>query len=575
MKNLSLSMKMSVVFTILIIVSIVIAVVGINGMSRIMDSSDKITEVAGKMDKVSDMYADMTGIIRVEKNMIIEYDAANNAGWLTKRDEKYAHLKKVQGELRAISGEKAKGIIDEFDAKFALYFEGVKKVFEMTADVDTTMVASNSTDPKVQKMRSDFMAAIHQSMDKNKVLVSDAEKPFDEIQKIYNSQLKTASDEADANYAQIKWLVTIVAIVGIAMGILMAVIILRSVISAISKVMDGLNSGSEQVASASSQLSETSQQMAEGASEQAASIEETSSSLEEIASMTKHNSENANTVNGIMTEGKRSADGGVGKMKEMVTAMGEIKKASDDIAKIIKVIEEIAFQTNLLALNAAVEAARAGEAGKGFAVVAEEVRNLAQRAASASKDISGLIQNAVDKVGVGSSLTEEVAKALNEIASQIKKAGDLAAEVAAASNEQSQGVEQINQAVTQMDSVTQANAASAEEAASSSEELSAQAEVLTNFVGELGGLVYGAGHSGHTGGNGHKQLAAPKAGRHFEPLHRPPMAAKPKGLPQPKLAARRPAPGAPAQHAAPAAKPNKVVKADEVIPFGDEGSEGF
>jgi methyl-accepting chemotaxis protein len=297
--------------------------------------------------------------------------------------------------------------------------------------------------------------------------------------------------------------------------------------------------------------------MAEGASEQAAAIEQTSSSLEEIASMTKNNSENANNVNSIMVVGKRSVDDGVAKMKDMVVAMGEIKKSSDDIAKIIKTIEEIAFQTNLLALNAAVEAARAGEAGKGFAVVAEEVRNLAQRAAGASKDISGLIQNAVEKSNTGNNITEQVAKALDEIASQIKKAGDLAAEVAAASVEQAQGVEQINKAVTQMDSVTQQNAANAEEAASSSEELSAQAEVLNGNVENLTAVVFGFDRQ--RDGHAAVMTARPARASFKAPQIRRPavhmLKAKPKGLGAPKPAK-------------PAAKP-----AEDVIPFDDDMKE--
>jgi methyl-accepting chemotaxis protein len=254
-----------------------------------------------------------------------------------------------------------------------------------------------------------------------------------------------------------------------------------------------------------------------------------------------------------MGDSKKAMEAGVAKMKELVVAMGDIKRASDDIAKIIKVIEEIAFQTNLLALNAAVEAARAGEHGKGFAVVAEEVRNLAQRAGTASRDITQLIQNAVSKADGGNAITEEVAKELNEVFEALKKAGNLSEEVAAASNEQAQGVEQINKAVTQMDAVTQKSAASAEEAASGSEELSAQAEIMNGTVKQLSDIVFGA--NGH-GGNGasHAQTALKPPARRLAPM-------RPKGI-----AAPRPA------HAfnktpAPAKAPAKTVKAEETIPF--------
>ena len=178
-------------------------------------------------------------------------------------------------------------------------------------------------------------------------------------------------------------------------------------------------------------------------------------------------------------------------MQTMAVAMNDIKGSSDEVAKIIKTIDEIAFQTNILALNAAVEAARAGEAGMGFAVVADEVRNLAQRAAQAAKETSGKIETAVTKTTQGVQISAKVAQSLQEIVAKVRQVDELAAEVAAASREQSQGIEQVNTAVTQMDKVTQSSAATAEESASASEELNAQAEVLRDAVGDLLKLVDG------------------------------------------------------------------------------------
>jgi len=171
--------------------------------------------------------------------------------------------------------------------------------------------------------------------------------------------------------------------------------------------------------------------------------------------------------------------------------MDAIKVSSDDIAKIIKTIDEIAFQTNILALNAAVEAARAGEAGMGFAVVADEVRNLAQRCAQAAKETSGKIEGAIVKTGQGVDISSKVAVALNEIVSKVRQVDELVTEVANASREQTEGITQVNTAVSQMDKVTQSNAATAEESAAAAEELNSQAEVMKQSVAELLQLVSG------------------------------------------------------------------------------------
>jgi len=257
------------------------------------------------------------------------------------------------------------------------------------------------------------------------------------------------------------------------------------------EIIGNLTSGAEQVAAASGQVSSASQSLAEGATEQAAGLEETSSSLEEMASMTKQNADNAQQANALAGEARTAADQGAGSMNRMNGAIQEIQKSSDETAKIIKVIDEIAFQTNLLALNAAVEAARAGEAGKGFAVVAEEVRNLAMRSAEAAKNTADLIEESVKNSQNGVDIAAEVGGALEEIVQGVSKTTDLVSEIAAASQEQAQGIDQVNTAIAQMDKVTQQNAANAEESASASEELSAQAETMNEVVGRLITLVEG------------------------------------------------------------------------------------
>jgi len=306
-----------------------------------------------------------------------------------------------------------------------------------------------------------------------------------------NSVLKAQNDAAQATYMSIAGII-IGTIVALTFGLVLSLSISR----ALKTIIQGLETGADQVASASGEVAQSSTQMAEGASEQASSLEETSASLEELTSMTHQNADNADQANHLAVQARNHADQGQTSMERMLKSIDAIKRSSDDTARIIRTIDEIAFQTNLLALNAAVEAARAGEAGKGFAVVAEEVRSLAQRSAEAAKNTSALIEGSQKHVIEGVEVSNEVNAILTEIVSGADKVAQFIAEVSAAVKEQAQGLGQINTAVSQMDQVTQSNAANSEEAAAASEELSAQAEQMREMVNALVTLVDGqANHS--------------------------------------------------------------------------------
>ncbi len=384
-----------------------------------------------------------------------------------------------------------------------------------TVDTESQALAKLTSDPEIAKHRADFMTALA-AYDGAVTRLRTALKAneFDEAMKILDGDVARANGSVDATLDELRThifevssangvatadvlahnleLTVTISIVSGALGLIgigLVQWLARRISRPLHDAMGQMQDFTERTADASVQISTSSQSLADGASQQAASLEETSASLEEMAGMTRRNAEAAQTAKQAATQTRSTVEAGAAGMQRMNEAMEGIKSGSDEIAKIIKTIDEIAFQTNILALNAAVEAARAGEAGAGFAVVAEEVRALAQRSATAAKETADKIEAALAKSVEGARTSAEVTGMLAEIVEQVRKMDGLVAEIATASAEQSEGITQVNKAVAAMDKVTQSNASTAEESAAAAEQLSSQSRELKVVVEQLRDLI--------------------------------------------------------------------------------------
>ena len=397
-----------------------------------------------------------------------------------------------------------KDVLKELDNHIGIFRTAIEKSEKLDLDDSTKAALASVEQPlnEYTKLASELAKKAIQDPAAGESGMADFGKRFQDLERSMSTASGLIESRAEAIKASAeasKKLFLNFLFVGIGVSILLlnvvGWIVAKSIPRSFMLLIDRLAIGAAQIESASGHIASSSESLASSTTEQAASLEETSASLEEIASMTKNNAENSREAKDLTGAMREVADTGASDMDKMAHAMAAIKESSNNIAKIIKTIDEIAFQTNILALNAAVEAARAGEAGMGFAVVAEEVRNLALRSASAARETAEKIEDSIQKSSAGVQINAKVSLSLADIVSKARQADELVAQISIASNEQSQGIDQINSSVSQMDAMTQNNAAGAEESANVSADLRTQSTQLTQLVQELQTLVGGKSSS--------------------------------------------------------------------------------
>lgn len=483
------SNKLYFSFGVIIIFSIIIALVSLSKVNDIADLTEKL---------YNHPYTVSTGILEINSDIIAIH-----------RSMKDVTLAKNNTEI-----DQAVKIVDDYEQKIYSSFEIVKERFLGDKTMITEAIKA-VTDWKV--IRDEVITLT--KVGKNKAAAAITKNKGARHVKLIETKINNIIDFAQnkainfhVNAAKVRGdtllFIVILSIILIALAITIAIIITRNTNTTLNTINRNLYESVSQLIESSRQFSNSSKQLSDGTSEQASSIEEISATLEESASMISQNTENTKHASLLSNESKAASDKGNHEMQDMLSYMEEIKKSSDQIGKIIKVIDEIAFQTNILALNAAVEAARAGEAGMGFAVVAEEVRNLAQRSAQAAKDTTEIIETNIELSETGLQVSEKVGESLGEITLQAKKVNELLDEIASASQEQSQGISQINKAMTQMEKVTQRNASGSEESAAASQEMSAQALLMQETVQGLFKLINGS-HDINSGTNNHAKGITP------------------------------------------------------------------
>jgi methyl-accepting chemotaxis protein len=504
--NLKIGTRLGAGFAIVLLLLMGVAGLGINGMGQTKGALDEIVTVdVAQMILVQDMSEAVHIVSRVIRTVVLLDDDASIERELKKiedaRDIYNRALASLEKTPASEAGKVSRAKINEVRLAALPLDERVIGLAKAHKDAEAIQVLLKEADPASTK----WQAALDENIEIQK---ADNMKGVAAVEEDYRSTrllMLVLTGLAMLLGTFIAWLVTrsitipINAAVDVAKtvaaGDLTSHIVVKSkdetgqLLQALKDMNDSLvgivgqvRIGTDTIATASSQIAAGNMDLSSRTEQQASSLEETAASMEELTSTVKQNADNARQANQLAESASSVAVKGGQVVAQVVHTMSAINTSSKKIVDIIGVIDGIAFQTNILALNAAVEAARAGEQGRGFAVVAAEVRNLAQRSAAAAKEIKILIGDSVDKVEEGSKQVLEAGKTMDEIVGSVKRVTDIMAEITVASREQTSGIEQINQAITQMDQVTQQNAALVEEAAAAAASLQEQASGLSQVV---------------------------------------------------------------------------------------------
>jgi methyl-accepting chemotaxis protein len=464
-------------FSAAIVAALIMAAITIYSVTSLSGSLDNVVNRYAKEQALtSDVELQVTRMLSTVRGIEVRAvlkDAGGIEGYHTDLQQQFDAVQRDLSDLEPlVKSERGKQFLGDLKASAPQLDELGNQVYQKAAGSDTNAA--------IAFYKSDFLPFVGK-------VIAQAEA-FRQFQgELIAGQTKLANASNSTAFTLVFVMLAVIALVGTAI-----IFIVRQINHDLRLTATSLSEGAEQIAAAATQVSSSSQSLAQGASEQASSIQETSASTEEINSMARRNTENSNSTAAMVSHSQIRFEETDQSLTEMIAAMDGINTSSEQISRIIKVIDQIAFQTNILALNAAVEAARAGEAGMGFAVVADEVRNLAQRSAQAAKDTASLIEDSIAKSQAGKLKVDQVATAIRSITAESSKMKLLVDEINLGSQEQSKGIDQISRTIHEMERVTQGNAASAEQSAAAAEQLTAQSQSVRDIVEHLNALVGGS-----------------------------------------------------------------------------------